>query len=133
MARSVHHTPLTDEDEDDIYSAPIARRLPAERDSTSESPSSPLSISSEKENRSAHNGPSRQLKGKGKADMAPSTARPGKRRRMEPLDTESASQAALNEAVDTLFYDPDQDMNERRALRKGLRDLNRNLNGLSAL
>jgi hypothetical protein len=61
--------------------------------------------------------------------MAPA-ARPSKRRRTEPLDTENASQVVIDEVADTLFYDPDQDMNERRAVRKGLRDLNRNLNGL---
>jgi hypothetical protein len=101
-----------------------------ERNSTSKSPSPTFSISSEKENRSANNRPSRLLKSKGGAGMA-ITARPGKRRRMESLDASNADQ--LDEVVDTHFYDPDQDMNERRALRKGLRDLNRNLNGLFAL
>lgn len=136
MARSVRHSHLADEeeeeDEEDLYSAPAAHRRPMRpsgRNSSSKSPSPQLSISSEKENRSAHNRPSGRLKGKGKAAMAPA-ARPSKRRRTEPLDTENASQVVIDEVADTLFYDPDQDMNERRAVRKGLRDLNRNLNGL---
>ncbi|KAH0544630.1 hypothetical protein FGG08_001280 [Glutinoglossum americanum] len=136
MARSVHHLTLTDEEEEeeDVYSAPAAHRRfmrTPERNSISQLPSSPsLSNSSEKENQSAHNRNSKQLRGKGKGDTATPAARPGKRRRMEPLEASQATQ--LDEAVDTHFYDPDQDMNERRALRKGLRDLNRNLNGLFA-
>ena len=35
----------------------------------------------------------------------------------------------LEERVDKDFYDPDQDEEERRAVRKGMRDLNKELNG----
>ncbi|KAH0565540.1 hypothetical protein GP486_001073 [Trichoglossum hirsutum] len=138
MARSVRYWLPTDEEEEEeeeegeeLYAAPAVRRhptRPSRRISSSKSPSPQFSISSEKENRSVRSRTPGRLKGKGKAEMAPPAVRPGKRRRMEPLDTESASQVALDEAVDTLFYDPDQDVNERRAVRKGLRDLNRNLN-----
>ena len=34
----------------------------------------------------------------------------------------------LEERVDKDFYDPDQDEQERRAVRKGMRDLNKELN-----
>ncbi|KAI9779946.1 MAG: nuclear protein [Geoglossum umbratile] len=132
MARAVHHSPPPDEDEDELYSAPATRRSPPVRGSLSQSPAPSPDASSEKENRSVHKSSSRQLRGKGRLDMAPPIDRPGKRRRVEPLDAEHTSQAAherhLDEVVDTHFYDPDQDINERRALRKGLRDLNRNLN-----
>ena len=68
-------------------------------------------------------------------DMAPPVDRPGKRRKVDPIEltSQAAHERHLDEVIDTHFYDPDQDMNERRALRKGLRDLNRNLNGLSAV
>ncbi|KAI9822990.1 MAG: nuclear protein [Phylliscum demangeonii] len=62
------------------------------------------------------------------------TLRAGKRRRIVADDdgTQLASQVAhareLNVAADTQYYDPDQDMQERRAVRKGFRDLTRDLN-----
>jgi non-structural maintenance of chromosomes element 4 len=77
----------------------------------------------------------RQLQGREKSDMAPPVDRPGKRRRLDTVEhtSQAAHERHLDEVVDTHFYDPDQDINERRALRKGLRDLNRNLNGSSAV
>ncbi|KAI9825134.1 MAG: nuclear protein, partial [Thelocarpon impressellum] len=61
------------------------------------------------------------------------TPQAGKRRRLAARDaTPSATQAAheqeLEEVVDSQIYDPDQPMDERRAIRKGLRDLARSLN-----
>lgn len=35
----------------------------------------------------------------------------------------------LEKRVDKDFYDPDQDEEERRAVRKGMRELNKELNG----
>ena len=66
-----------------------------------------------------------------------STPRTNKRRRVENRDAAMGSQSVhereLEEAADTQFYDPDQSMEERRAVRKGLRDLTRDLNGISSL
>ena len=47
-----------------------------------------------------------------------------------PLASQLAHERELDEAADVQFYDPDQDMEERRAVRKGLRDLTRDLNGV---
>ncbi|KAI9772621.1 MAG: nuclear protein [Geoglossum simile] len=130
MARTVRHLPLTDEDEDDLYSAPTAHHSLPIHSSSSQSPSPSLDASSEKENRAVRKNSTRQLQGKERSDMAPPVGRPGKRRRVDPVEHTSqvAHERHLDEVVDTHFYDPDQDMDERRALRKGLRDLNRNLN-----
>lgn len=50
-----------------------------------------------------------------------------------PLASHLAHERELDEAVDTQYYDPDQSMEERRAVRKGLRDLARDLNGAREL
>lgn len=42
----------------------------------------------------------------------------------------SAPQRRLSKAHNTEFYDPNQDPEERRAVRRGLRDLSTNLNGI---
>lgn len=61
-------------------------------------------------------------------------ARRAKRARLSARDSnvqatqsQVASQATRNSA--NQFYDPDQDHRERRQVRKGLRDLTRDLNG----
>lgn len=58
-----------------------------------------------------------------------------KRRRPVERDAPRQSQPAIVEGVSregsVEGYDPDQDMGERRRLRKGMRDLSRNLNGAS--
>jgi hypothetical protein len=66
----------------------------------------------------------------------PRTARRSKRRRIEEpsqqlpasFDSQMAHEREL-EDIDTQFYDPDQDPNERRAVRKAIRDLAKQLNG----
>ena len=45
------------------------------------------------------------------------------------LDSNTAHKHRLQQVNDTDVYDPDQNPEERRAVRKGLRDLARNLNG----
>lgn len=47
--------------------------------------------------------------------------------RQQPSQTRHRRE--LEERVDKDFYDPDQDEDERRAVRKGMRDLNKELNG----
>ncbi len=108
------------------------------------SPSPAASFSSDKENREALPDMSRQSKGKARApapsklptptSAEPATPRTNKRRRLEDRDARMSSQAVhqreLEEAADTQYYDPDQAPEERRAVRKGLRDLTRDLNGI---
>lgn len=64
------------------------------------------------------------------------TPRMNKRRRLadqdERLESQIIHERELELVADTEYYDPDQDMGERRAVRKGLRDLTRDLNGTSA-
>jgi non-structural maintenance of chromosomes element 4 len=43
--------------------------------------------------------------------------------------TQARHRRELDERVDKDFYDPDQDDEERRAVRKGMRELNKELNG----
>lgn len=46
------------------------------------------------------------------------------------MDSQAIHQRELDEAADTQYYDPDQAPEERRAVRKALRDLTRDLNGI---
>lgn len=65
-------------------------------------------------------------------DADPPSPRASKRRRVEE-DAPKASQVAhereLSRSGNTLYYDPDQDPEERRRVRKDLRDLSRELTG----
>ena len=114
------------------------------RHAASLSPSPAASFSSDKENREDVADMSRQGKGNDRApplskfptptSVEPATPRTNKRRRLEDRDVPMSSQAVhqreLEEAADTQYYDPDQAPEERRAVRKALRDLTRDLNGM---
>ncbi|GAM36498.1 hypothetical protein TCE0_018f05642 [Talaromyces pinophilus] len=105
-------------------------------DQLSSPPSSPADDRSDKENRNPH----RPQVGKRKSDMALDASAAGssssgsKRVRLAELQGNAdsiqfsqfqprASQRAAND-----YYDPDQDVAERRKIRKGLRDLQREMN-----
>lgn len=45
----------------------------------------------------------------------------------------SQFQSRASQKAATDYYDPDQDVAERRKIRKGLRDLQREMNGMPAL
>ena len=108
------------------------------------SPSPTASISSDKENRQAQAEGSRQEKGKGRAIPSPQlpspatgeedAPRPNKRRKLSEREAPNATQTAyqnhLAEIGDSRYYDPDQSMGERRALRKDFRDLSKELTGI---
>ena len=131
-----------DERDDNTPSPPQGRRRVTNRALNSLSPSPVASVSSDKENRSSTSA-SRQ--DGAKAAMPPpllpasnpspsATPRGSKRRRLAERDgaphaSQLAHERELEEVSDVQFYDPDQDMRERRAVRKGLRDLTRDLNG----
>ena len=56
----------------------------------------------------------------------------GKKRKLQDAQSQPSQarhRRELEERVDKDFYDPDQDEEERRAVRKGMRDLNKELNG----
>ncbi|KZF22994.1 nuclear protein Qri2/Nse4 [Xylona heveae TC161] len=111
--------------------------------SAADSPTPTASFSSDKENQTSI-ARGRQHKGKAIArpDMesslptpdsnAENSERGAKRRKVEALrQRENATQRAisdLEDIIDTKYYDPDQDPEERRRVRKQLRDLSRTLN-----
>lgn len=57
--------------------------------------------------------------------------RPNKRRRQETLTEEDESHRTTNQDSDHDVYDPDQDVDERRRIRKGLRDLTKETQDLA--
>ncbi|KAL8725024.1 MAG: hypothetical protein Q9166_007623 [cf. Caloplaca sp. 2 TL-2023] len=105
------------------------------------SPSPAASFSSDKENRPTTIRGSRSVNGKSKrmpppklptpASAESSTPRSAKRRRLGERDAPNASQVAHDNELDKLghtqYYDPNQSMAERRAVRKGIRDLSKEL------
>ncbi|KAJ5775650.1 uncharacterized protein N7511_000661 [Penicillium nucicola] len=101
--------------------APFALHRDATTSHSHNSTSSPTS-SSDKENR-RHNSDKRAY-----PVMVPS--RLNKRPRLADRDSNSQSQAPppSQRNGDTRYYDPDQDADERRRVRRELRDLNRELN-----
>ncbi len=61
-----------------------------------------------------------------------SSAISGRKRKLQDVRSQPSQarhRRELEERVDKDFYDPDQDEDERRAVRKGMRDLNKELNG----
>ncbi|KAL8792999.1 MAG: hypothetical protein Q9195_004403 [Heterodermia aff. obscurata] len=108
---------------------------------TALSPSPAASFSSDKENRSVTN-TTRSANGKTQAMPPPSklptpnsaepeAARASKRRRLSERDAPNAPDSAFVAEGDTpgncSHYDPDQNVDERRAIRKDYRDLSREL------
>jgi hypothetical protein len=120
---------------DDLYEAsPPPSHQRRSNAQASMSPSPATSVSSDKENRSSRNPVD---KGKGRAPMGPprppTSNEQGKRKRTAETDTSNERTrrrrtVEINEDnPEELDYDPDQDIEVRRRLRKGLRDLNKNL------
>ena len=112
-------------------------------DLNSLSPSPAASFSSDKENQQAQADDTRQNMDRTK-DMPPphipipspvnyNGPRSSKKRKLGERNVPNASQRAhereLDDVGDRRFYDPDQSMDERRAVRKDFRDLSRELTG----
>ncbi|CAG8948972.1 hypothetical protein HYFRA_00002100 [Hymenoscyphus fraxineus] len=124
--------------EDDLYNATPEPPSRAQRRSNPMSPSP--ATSSDKENRTARQSLD---KGKGRASMAserPLSPQSERNKRKRGITLESEGQASERErsrrrrtvernddSEDSDNYDPDQDIEERRVLRKGLRDLTKDL------
>ena len=120
------------------------RRLRERAESpTALSPSPAASFSSDKENRSVPNN-GRIANGKSQAmpppsklptpnSVEPETTRASKRRRLTERDAPNAPDSGFSAEEDTpgksSHYDPDQNVDERRAIRKDYRDLSRELTG----
>lgn len=123
-ARPPSHSQRDSEDLVDEASSPSA-------DSEELSPSaSQVSQTSDKENRLL--GPRATMSGQKRksteANMAASTSS-GKRRR-SGLPSQAIFQREVEARKDKDYYDPDQNPEERRAVRKGMRDLAKELNGI---
>ena len=147
MARLTRQHSHDNDDEDEIptRSAASTRQNANRRrqNIASLSPSPAASFSSDKENRGGAAKAARGSNGKTK-EMAPPPKLPtppsagesthaNKRRRLTERDapntSQIASQEGLRSVADIDLYDPDQPMEERRTVRKGIRDLGRDLNG----
>lgn len=104
--------------------APIGHSQLDEQSAPNSSPPSPPGSSSDKENPRR-----RTINKRSKAQMAPQSH--DKRRRLTDRSTNIHSQIPSSQRVGkNKFYDPDQDVNERRKVRRDLRDLTREFNGM---
>ena len=134
--REISSTP-EDSEQPEEASSPPARRITSE---SSIRPSPAPSTSSNKENYHA----SRPRPRADKANTAPNrssmsssnSANPApasRKRKLQDVRTQPSQarhRRELDERVDKEYYDPDQDEDERRAVRKDMRDLNKELNGM---
>ena len=107
------------------------------------SPSPAASFSSDKENRADATSSAYKRTGKSKAmpppklptpsSAEPASPRASKRRKLSQRGVLNASQMAHQQQLEALgdreYYDPDQSMEERRGIRREIRDLSRELNG----
>lgn len=112
-------------------------------DLNSLSPSPAASFSSDKENQKSQSDNARRNTGKAKNMPPPreptsssanyDSPRSSKKRKLGERNAANASQTAHERELagvgDRRFYDPDQSMDERRAVRKDFRDLSRELTG----
>ena len=146
MARRANIS-LSDEDDEEnegSHSGQADQRPRRVNNAGSLSPSPGASFSSDKENRTVTENNRRPVSGKSRAMPPPKTpmqnsddgsSRASKRPRLSERGVPNASQLAhnarLEQTGDKNRYDPDQTMEERRAVRKGIRDLSRELTGTS--
>ena len=143
MARRANVSTGRDEDRRPQENADLTRQTHERVNMDSLSPSPAASFSSDKENRQGQADRTRPNNGKAKSMAPPSIPTPSsanldsprssKKRKLGERNAPNASQSAherqLAEVGDRRFYDPDQSMDERRAVRKDFRDLSRELTG----
>ena len=146
MARLTRQHSLDNDDEDEIppRSATSTRQSANRRrhNIASLSPSPAASFSSDKENHGRAARGARGSNGQTKEMAPPKLPTPpsagesthaNKRRRLTERDAPNTSQIALQDGLQSIdeddLYDPDQPMEERRTVRKGIRNLGRDLNG----
>lgn len=143
MARRAKLSTRRNEDGESQENLESRRQTPGRVNLNSLSPSPAASFSSDKENRQAQADEARQNNGKA-INMPPpqmptsssanhDSPRSSKKRKLGERNAPNASQTAhereLAKVGDRRFYDPDQSMDERRAVRKDFRDLSRELTG----
>ena len=139
MARFAHLEKSQNEDNNSGITPKSTRRDQRRISPDSLSPSPAASFSSDKENRETAAETSRG-KGKGRAMEAPQLPTPetdaprsNKRRKLSEREAPNATQTThakqLNDVADTDYYNPEQSIVERRAVRKDFRDLSKELTG----
>ena len=143
MARRAKLSTGRHEDEQGQETVESTRQRHGRVNLNSLSPSPAASFSSDKENRQAQASDSQQSIDKAKNMPPPQmpipnstncdVPRSNRKRKLGERNAPNASQTAhareLFEVGDRRFYDPDQSMDERRAVRKDFRDLSRELTG----
>ena len=143
MARHANLSIERNEDEEAEDNSEYTRQTygPVGLDSLSPSPAA--SFSSDKENRQAQVDETQRNPNTAKSMSPPQVPtssyanddlpRSSKKRKLGERDATNASQTAHERQLagvgDRRFYDPDQSMDERRAVRKDFRDLSRELTG----
>ncbi|KAL9112754.1 MAG: hypothetical protein Q9227_003057 [Pyrenula ochraceoflavens] len=124
MARLAQRSPSPDEDSgEEEITAPSNHGQPS---SSTDHLSSPPPSSSDKENRTSSSRPQSSRAGKRKSDAAVNVSASAQR------VSDSAKRRKTNDTTAPACYDPDQDQDERRHIRKGLRDLSTMLNESAA-
>ena len=104
--------------------------IPVDRESSHES-SPAASFSSDKENRASN---ARRTADKGKAPLEQQEKSNKRRKLGGALEPSQPRFERVREGVDNkAYYDPDQPMAQRRAVRKSFRDLAKELSGLPLL
>lgn len=143
MARRANLSTGRHEQEEAQRNAESTRQGHERVNSNSMSPSPAASFSSDKENRQVQADEARYNDIKAKSMLPPQMPTPSsashdsprssKKRKLGDRNATNASQTAhereLAEVGDRRFYDPEQSMDERRAVRKDFRDLSRELTG----
>ena len=87
--------------------------------------SSATSFSSDKENRSLHYG----QKHKRTPRMAEEPDNSSRKRRRLDVSSQTTHKQTENRITDTQYYDPDQNVDDRRKVRKGIRELQKEFTG----
>ena len=147
MARHANLSIGRNEDEEAEDDAESTRQIHGLVNVDSLSPSSMASFSSDKENRQAQVDETQHNSTTAKNTLSPpmptsncandDLPRSSKKRKLGERNATNASQTAHERELagvgDRRFYDPDQSMDERRAVRKDLRDLTRALTGMRTM
>ena len=132
-----------DPEEDDAsfdQSVQSSRRGQERVQDTSPSPSPGASLSDKENHVTLRNASLQSIQQEKSVSLGPpqrstpeSSGRNSKKRKLMDRDAPSTSQVThrrqLEEAGDARYYDPNQSMDERRAVRKEYRDLSRDLTG----
>lgn len=118
------------DDSDSLYTSPATSRRVATSTSTNSATIPTSGTGSDKENR--FQDPEDDEEGDGEEQNEADDGRgPSKKDKGKGRATQALHERVIEEEGDKKFYDPEQRPEERRIVRKGLRELGRSLNGMS--